>query len=272
MADGTVDIAGKKIKKNTAVAGAAVILLVIGIAVYRTKKARASPPAAAAAGSYPPDGTTGNPADLYSTDPATGQTYGDEQAMGGTGGYSAGTDAQGYPLGSPADLAWQNSLGTGGFINYPVTAVTAPGQTFTTNGQWAQYVEQYMTQTLGANPETIGNALGKYITGQPVTAAQQSLIEQAIAFAGSPPVAGPNGMPPSINLAAPKPPTATKIKVPSVTGKKYPAAAAELQAHHLRARRHPGEKAVNTVISQDPAAGAEVTEGTTVTLTGEATG
>jgi hypothetical protein len=272
MADGTVDIAGKKVKKSTAIAGVVVILLVIGVAVYRGRKAGSSAaapasPGTAAAGSYPPDGTTGNPADLYSTDPATGETYGDEQ--GGTGYGATGTDAQGYPIGSPADIAWQDTLGGGGgYVAYPVTTTTPGGQTFTTNGQWAQYVEQYMTQTLGANPDTIGAALGKYITGQPVSAAQQSLIEQAIAFAGSPPVAGQNGMPPSINLRAstpPPPPPPARVKVPLVIGISYAEAVTVMHASGLKA----AQAGPGVIVQERPAAGTEVKRGSTVTLFGK---
>jgi len=205
----TFTIAGKHVKKSTAYGIGVVAVGVVAVAVYRSKHAKTAAAAPAAAAStagdpYPPDGTTGNPGDLYSTDPATGMTYGDEQSQAAG---STGYDAAGYPLGSQADLAYEQSQGSSGVpVAYPVTGSGSGGTgtggvTFTDNASWAQYIEAYMVNNLGASAETVGNALGKYITGQPVVAAQQSIIEQAIAFAGPPPVAGTNGMPPSINLA-----------------------------------------------------------------------
>jgi len=264
--DKTISIGGKKIPRNTAIAGAVIAAVVIAAAVHRSRKAAGSS-GAAAAGSYPPDGTVGNPADLYSTDPATGQTYGDEQAGAGYGG-AAGTDAQGYPLGSPADLAWQNSLGgAGGYVAYPVTG-TSGGPPFTDNGQWAQYVEQYFTGTLGAAPGPIADALGKYLSGEPVTPAQQSLIEQAIAFAQRPPVAGTNGMPPSINITAhhppPPPPPPAKVKIPHVTGDAYAIAEHKLAAAGLKIHR--SQPFIGVVGHTSPAEGSEVKHGSTVTV------
>ena len=75
---------------------------------------------------------------------------------------------------------------------------------FTTNGQWSQQAIVDM-QALGTSVDvgTLSAALGAYITGRVVTAAQQSLIDQAIAIEGYPPVAGPNGYPPAMNVQAP---------------------------------------------------------------------
>jgi hypothetical protein len=255
MAD-TLDIGGKHVKKSTAIGVAVAAAVVIAVAVYRSKHdASAAAPAASAgqdtgAGTaaggtdpYPPDGTTGDPGDPNSTDPATGQTYGDEDTA-----------------------TAQDSLGGGGYIAYPVGSV-ASGQAFTSNGAWAQYVEQYMTGTLGADPAAIAAAIGPYIDGKPVDEDQERLIEQAIAFAGQPPVAGPGGMPPSINLAAAKPrpkPKPKEVKVPDVVGVSYAEAVTVLSAAGLKATRAgPGK-----VVQQRPAAGTEVTRGSTVTLFG----
>lgn len=214
MAD-EVDIAGKKFSKNQLLAFSAVAVLVVIYAAYRkqsaAKSAAASAPspstAAASPGysndSYPPDGTTGNPIDPYSTDPTTGQTYGDEQI-----GYS-GANSAGYIGGGSSPY----SGGSGYPLNY-ATATSGSIPTFTSNAQWSQFAENYMVGTLGMDAQTVGNALGKYLTGQPVTSDQQSIIQQAIAFAGQPPQAGSGGFPPSINLQASSTGTVTP---PSVT-------------------------------------------------------
>lgn len=186
-------------QKKTVIGVVVVVGGLAAVVYYRSRKSAAAAnaattatPAAAAANSgygagyssdpYPPDGTQGNPSDPYSTDPSTGMTYGDEQAsqygssgaFGGYGGYGYGGGGGG------------NTYGTGG--------------QFTTNAEWSQYVEQYLTGQEGLDPNTVGNAIGKYITGQGVTADQQTVIEQAIAIGGYPPVNGPAGYPPSIQL------------------------------------------------------------------------
>lgn len=184
---GTVKLPGiGPVKKQTALALAGVAGVVVIIAVYRSKKAAAAGTTAAA--------TT----DPNAVDPATGLTYAQE-AAGGTGGY--GIDpATGVPY---AQEAGGGGYGYGSGVAYPVTpggGSTGGLPLFTDNASWAQYAESYMVNQLGGDPNTIGNALGKYITGQPVTAAQQSLVEQAIAFAGQPPVNGQGGFPPSMHL------------------------------------------------------------------------
>lgn len=187
-----------EIPKKQAAIGGALLAVILGVVWYRHRQAAAAANAgtttAAASGTtaaataatgltsdpYPPDGTSGDPSDPNSVDPATGQTYGDEQAgYGGAGGYGYGDSGGGYY--------------DGGGSGQPVPTG------YTSNAQWAQAAEQYLTGN-GGNAETIGNALGKYITGADVTAAQQEIIEQAIAFTGYPPVNGLGGYPPSIRL------------------------------------------------------------------------
>jgi hypothetical protein len=176
LAEGTISLLGKPVKKNTVYALGAVGLGVIVIAVYRSRKAKTAAATSPSSGAVDPN----------SLDPA------------------------GYPIGSAADVAWQQSQGGAGYsggggVAYPVTPTgTGSGAvpSFPDNASWAQYVEAYLVDQLSADAQVTGNALGKYITGQPVLPAQQSIIQQAIAFAGNPPVAGASGMPPSINLAA----------------------------------------------------------------------
>lgn len=275
--NGTVNVAGTKMKKNTAMMLGAVGLGVIGYGVYRSKKAATTSASTTASvnpsgsgygsTSYPADGTTGNPSDPYSTDPSTGQTYGDEQSsgfggyggvnsgygMGGSGGYSSGFGSGGFSPGFGA-------LGNG--------TTTTP--TFTDNASWAQYAESYLVG-LGGDANTIGNALGKYITGQPVTSTQQSTIEQAIAFANQPPVSGSGGFPPSIHLATSGGSGGGgNINVPHVVGMSYTAGAAVIKAAGLVPHR--GETNVGTITSQSPAAGTSVASGSVVTLSGKGSG
>lgn len=121
------------------------------------------------------------------------------------GGYFAGSGAGGVSGTTPP------VPGTGGF---------------TTNGQWTQQAEADMSNT-GVDPGVLAVALGAYIAGSPVTAAQHSLIDQAIAFEGYPPVAGASGYPPAVKAQPITPPPTTTppvTKPPAATGvTKYPA-------------------------------------------------
>lgn len=173
-------------KKTTAYALGAGVVILGGITWYRSKNAGAAAVAPAA------DQTAASD----QIDPATGFPFGSaedtnalaaQQFAPSGGGASSGVD--------------QGTSGSGG----------APtGGTFTTNAQWAQAVEDYLANTVGSDPNVVGNALGKYITGQALTVDQVAVVEQAIAFGGYPPVNGPTGYPPSyktVNEPPPPPPT-----------------------------------------------------------------
>lgn len=154
--------------------------LILAVLIYRSRKAKT----AATAGAI---------------NPATGYAYGTPEDL-------AALAAQGSSL--PANGGGAGSVSPGG---------TIPGIGFRTNAEWSQAVLAYMqssgtVQDIGA----VQIALGLYLNGEPA-GAYQSLIEQAIAVEGLPPVAGVNGYPPSINTtAAPVPdqtPTYTYVTV-----------------------------------------------------------
>lgn len=126
-------------------------------------------------------------------------------APGTTGTDTAGTDAAG--TGDYADPGLQDtSMGpTYGSTGYYdpnsgqwVYGNTGTGQAAaTTNAQWSQNAIAYLGQQ-GADTGALSAALGAYLAGQPLTADQVSLVDQAIAVEGYPPVAGANGYPPGI--------------------------------------------------------------------------
>lgn len=119
--------------------------------------------------------------------------------------------ATGFPFGSPEDVAalaaQGNGIGSvggggGGGGSDIIPATTS----FTNNAQWVQSTIAGMTGSgIIEDASALSVALGKYIAGEPVgdSTTMRSLIEQAIAFNGAPPVAGPNGYPPHINTANP---------------------------------------------------------------------
>lgn len=107
--------------------------------------------------------------------------------------------ATGFPYGSAEDaaaLAAQTSYQSASSSSSSSSTSTS----FTTNAQWSQAAIEYMLSNgLVADSTALSTALGKFLTGAYVTDSQVSLIEQAIAVEGKPPVAGTNGYPPSLN-------------------------------------------------------------------------
>ena len=209
---------GGKVPRKAAAAGLAVVAALVGYYYYKQRKsasAAATAPAATTTDQYPPDGTTGNPSDPYSTDPATGQTYGDESAGTGTyGAYGtggAGTSSDPYPwdgtTGNPSDPYSQDPAtgitygdeggGTGGTGGGGGTG----GPPFATNSAWSDWViARLETDSPGVSASALVDALGLYLEGLPVTAAQKTLIEDCRALGGDPPVSGAGGYPPAVKL------------------------------------------------------------------------
>jgi hypothetical protein len=209
------------VPKKEAIIGLVVVgTLIVVYYVRKRESASATTTAAAAATStdqYPPDGTVGNPADPYSTDPATGQTYGDESVGSGTyGAYSTYTGDLGsavtdtYPwdgtVGNEADPYSEDpatgiTYGDEGLATGGTNASPNGGPPFANNSDWSNWVIQQETSINSqTDTSTLEDALGLYLNGQPVDTSQQQMIFDAIALAGDPPVAGPNGYPPSVQL------------------------------------------------------------------------
>lgn len=181
----TVPGIGKPVPKWAAGAGIAAVG-VLAVMYYRKKSAAASaaPAASTATGQYPADGTSGNPSDPYSTDPATGQTYGNE-VTGAYGTYGAFGTGTGY------------GTGTGGGTGN--AGAGAGGPPFSDNAAWSAYAIQ---QAQAANPNidtgALTDAIGLYLSGQGLTSPQRQYVFDAIALAGPVPVSGTNGYPPKL--------------------------------------------------------------------------
>lgn len=85
----------------------------------------------------------------------------------------------------------------GGFsTDQPIGGINQP----LSNAQWTLNAEQMLSGIVDAG--ALSAALGAYVTGNAVTSDQESLIDQAIAVAGYPPVAGATGYPPGIRTQA----------------------------------------------------------------------
>ena len=275
------------VPKKAAAGGVAVVVVLAGVYYVRKRQAASTAASAAsAAGSatsadqYPPDGTTGNPSDPYSTDPATGATYGDENSgSGGTyGAYGdQGTSAAGgtYPWdGTTGNAADPYSLDPQTGETYgnqgQVGGVTGSnGPPFPNNSAWENWaVQQLQTNDPGISQGDLTTALGLYLNGQPVSAAEKTLVFDARGTAGDPPVAGPNNYPPNVRTNGETGPPKTTVAVPNVVGQPQEAAFAILSEAGLKAegtKVEPGKTLV--VDKQSPAAGRKVAKGSTVTLT-----
>lgn len=72
----------------------------------------------------------------------------------------------------------------------------------TTNAQWSQNAISYLAGNSSVDTGALAAALGAYLAGRAVTTDQESLIDQAIAAEGYPPVSGANGYPPGINVSS----------------------------------------------------------------------
>lgn len=210
MADNPLASLSKNEKIGLGVGAAA--LLGFTIYRYQKQKSAAAAQAAADAAAQAP-GTGAGSSDQI--DPATGFPYGsaeDAAALTAQAGYNSPIGGLGYS---------DTSYLYGGYPGYPASGVPPAAGGFTSNAQWAQYAENYLITTGGADANTVGNALGKYITGGTIDDSQMSIIDQAIAFAGYPPVSGPEGYPPSIRTAATTPPPTGSgtVAVPNVVGR-----------------------------------------------------
>jgi hypothetical protein len=205
----TIKVAGKPMNK-TLVYGGVGVVLVAGIYYYRKNKA-----SAASAASVTAAGST-------EIDPATGYPYGsaeDAAALSSQSDYQSPTVGGGYGYSGYAGGSGAGAFGT-----------SAPG-TFISNADWAQYVEGYEVNTMGADAPTVGNVIGKYLTGQPLTSDNMvSIVQSAIAIGGYPPVSGPNGHPPGYVTSTTAPTTPPPASTSTPKGFQPAGAISNLQA------------------------------------------
>ena len=254
------EIFGKQVSKGTIWVGAgAAGLLGIALVRYRKQQQAAAATAAANAAAQTP-GTGLGTSDAI--DPASGFPYGsaeDAAALTAQAGYNSPIGGLGY-----SNLGYNYGVPSAG---YP----TSGG--FTSNAQWSQAAEAFLVGQ-GADANTVGNALGKYITGGVISdPTATSIVNQAIAFEGYPPVPGPNGFPPSIqtgptSVGNTPPPTTTpnqNVVVPRVIGIRGDEAYQILRSEALNPEPG-GVKSSRIVSGTSPAAGSSVPKHTTVVV------
>lgn len=184
------------IKKNYVYAGGAVAVIVIGVVYYRSKQQSSQavnttgtvtdPAGNVCAALSPSSGyCPGTPEDLaYAGNTATGS------------GGLVGTDASSYVGGQ---IIGYDQYGNPIYSSNSGQGNTGPG-TFTNNANWTQAaLAALINNEPNANPATISAALALYINGEDVGSdANRSIVEQAIALMGYPPVSAASGNPPGI--------------------------------------------------------------------------
>lgn len=268
MAEGGVTLpgVGKVSKKWLMIVGGASVAS-IGYFVWKRKQAAAAAPAGASAD----DGS--------GIDPLTGDIAGSDQDLADLAAMQAGGDGD---LGLDG-LGGSGLQNFGGVLAASPAGATIPGAGgFATNAEWAQQAETDLAG-IGIDPVALAGALGHYLTGSPLSTAEESLVDTARAEEGDPPVAGATGYPPAMHITAtgsgsgngtpppggtPPPASTPKVKVPSVVGQRATPAIAAIQkagfvAHTSSVRNSASEYKVN---SQTPGGGAMAAKGSTVDL------
>lgn len=255
------------IKKQYVYAGGALLGVVVIVVYYRSKQQAAQAATTAATTVTDPAGNV-----CAALSPTSGYCPGtpEDLAYNGTGaGTLEGTNAASYVGGQ---IIGYDQYGNP-IYSSSSTQTGVPGA-FTNNAQWSQAaLQELIDLEPSADPATIGAALGVYINGQPATSAQVSIIQQAIALEGYPPVGGTNGNPPGIvqtsNGGGGTGGTPGTIAVPNVVKDTVDAAHEALTDAGLTfntdtAKDKPGYERI--VTKQNPAAGKMVAKGTKVSL------
>jgi hypothetical protein len=158
-------------------------------------------------------------------DPVTNLTYASEISQFGSV-QAAESQYAATSYGGTGGTVTPSAYDTGYSSASSLTGTTTASGTnvYTSNSAWAQAVQAGLTDVSGSSSydgTDIGQALGAYLTGQPLTAAQAQVVQVAIAEYGpapvgnlqiiKQPVAQPSATPPPVTVpvAAPKPPSAS---------------------------------------------------------------
>lgn len=235
-----------------------------GLYLYIKHKEKASASTTATSGAYGYGyGSSYGYGGYGYNNPAFNEPYiGGEYGYGGLYGYGIG---EGYGVGSP----------------YPPSA---PTQVATSNAAWAQAAENYLTTTGGYDPGTVAAALGIYIAGSTLSAAQQSVVEAAIAFEGYPPTAGPDNYPPNMKTSPATGQSGTgtgttgtggsgstgtttaTVRIPSVSGQSATNALNAVRKAGFSASTKPFRNPLNTYVATGTSPSGSAKKGSHVTV------
>jgi len=181
MADTT--IAGHKVPKWGVYAGIGVVV-VGGVLYLRKKNSGSSASSASGSSASGTDPVTGLPySEDNQVDPATGLTYLSEAEQYGSVAAAEAAVGAGYG-GVSASGEGYSGLGYG-YPTYSPTETT--NGAYATNAAWAQAVQAGLPGITGDSANNVATAIGNYLGGLALTAAQANDIQVAIAEYGPPP-------------------------------------------------------------------------------------
>ena len=254
-------LAGKQSKKAVAVVAVAAAAFVVFMYV-RTRASASSSTTTAAA-----------------IDPSTGYPYGSPQdvaALAGESGTSSDEidPATGATYGSVADeQALAEESGSAGVVNYGTGAATGTA-TPASNAAWAQEVEQIVPPLINSPTATsdVAAAVGRFLSGLPLTTAQAQIIQVAEAELGPPPVGQfsiipePDSSAPSSGTPTGTTTTTTDVAVPVCVGLSAGQAHNAIVAAGLVPEAPAGQTANMKVSYTNPSGGTQVPKGSKVTI------
>lgn len=195
MADTITLPGGLKVKKKVAIIVGVGGAGIAGYVLYRNSQLKSSGSSTAGYSTADVDPQTGYPYGSPEDQAALAALSGGTIGQSNTGASFVGGQTIGYDqFGNP--IYGQGGGGGGG------GGVGGPGS-FTNNAQWTAFCESIMGSS-GADP--IAAALGKYLLGQALSDEQVTVVQQATAIGGFPPVAGADGFPPSYHTSPVPPP------------------------------------------------------------------
>jgi hypothetical protein len=258
MAD-TVNLplAGKQSKKAVAVVAVAAAAFVVFMYV-RTRASASSSTTTAAA-----------------IDPSTGYPYGSPQDVAALAASGASSDqidpATGATYGSVADeQALAEESGSAGVISVGTGVVTGTA-TPASNAAWAQEVEQIVPPLINSPTAAsdVAAAVGRFLSGLPLTTAQAQIIQVAEAELGPPPV-GQFSIIPEPDSSAPSSGTptgtTTDVAVPVCIGLSAGQAHNAIVAAGLVPEAPKGQTSNMKVSYTNPSGGTQVPQGSKVTI------
>ena len=211
-------------------------------------------------------------------DPLTGLPYSQDAQVDPLTGMTYLTEAQQYGSVQAAEAAISSGQAySGGYYNsgggYSGSTAgspslsgngTATGSGYASNAQWAQAVTNGLT-SIGYSSTDVAAALGLYLSGQSLGIAPDgvsylSIVQAAVAEFGPPPVGTF-----TIIAGSTNPPPPSNVSVPNVVGLTVSAAETAITNADLTPSLSGG---TDPVVSQNPAAGSQVSPTSTVTITG----
>jgi hypothetical protein len=213
--------------------------------------------------------TDPNSGQVYSdtaVDPITNLTYASEIANYGdvATADSQFSTAYGATTGAVQQSAGQTLPGYSSNLASVGTSTITGNDVYTSNSGWAQAATAGLTD-VGYDGPTVSAALGAFLTGTPLTPAQVTIVNTAIAEYGRPPQGSLSVIPQPVAKPSPTPVAKPKTgPIPNVVGESASAAAAHLKS---RGFKNSGGVAGNDIIvATEPKAGTEAEYGSVVKI------